>query len=212
VLSNRELEAFSYSVAHDLRAPLRGINGFSRGLLEDYSERLDEQGKADLRRIAAAAQRMGELIDALLTLSRVSRAQLALAPVDLSGVAEATVQQLRLSQPDRSVTFVNQERVVARGDPALVRAILENLLGNAWKFTAGRADARIAFEAEQQDGTWVYTVRDNGAGLTWPMRKSFSRRFSDFTALSSLPGLESVSRLYSESYTGTAVRSGPKVR
>jgi signal transduction histidine kinase len=165
VMSNRELEAFSYSVAHDLRAPLRGINGFSRALLEDSADKLDEQGKTDLRRIAAAAQRMGQLIDALLTLSRVSRAQVDREPLDLSRVAEGAVQQLRLIQPERTVTFINQERVMANGDPTLVRAIFENLLGNAWKFTAGRPDPRILFEAEQKDGTWVYTVRDNGAGF-----------------------------------------------
>jgi signal transduction histidine kinase len=165
VLSNRELEAFSYSVAHDLRAPLRGINGFSRALLEDSGDKLDERGKTHLQRIAAAAQRMGELIDALLTLSRVSRAQLDRVPLDLARLAEGALQQLRLIQPERSVTFVHPERVMANGDPALVRAIFENLLGNAWKFTAGRPDPRIAFEAEQKDGTWVYTVRDNGAGF-----------------------------------------------
>jgi light-regulated signal transduction histidine kinase (bacteriophytochrome) len=108
---------------------------------------------------------MGQLIDALLTLSRVSRAQVDREPLDLSRVAEGAVQQLRLIQPERTVTFINQERVMANGDPTLVRAIFENLLGNAWKFTAGRPDPRILFEAEQKDGTWVYTVRDNGAGF-----------------------------------------------
>ncbi len=164
-LSNRELEAFSYSVAHDLRAPLRGINGFSHALLEDCSDKLDGQDKQYLQRIAASAQRMGQLIDSLLTLSRVSRAQLDRQPVDLSDLMESVIEQLRLSQPERTVTLVNQQGVRARGDPTLVRAIFENLVGNAWKFTSGRPDPRIAFEATRKDGTWVYSIGDNGAGF-----------------------------------------------
>jgi signal transduction histidine kinase len=164
-LSNRELEAFSYSVAHDLRAPLRGINGFSRTLLEDFSDKLDEEAKDYLQRIAAAAQRMGQLIDALLTLSRVSRAELRREPIDLSRLADAVVLQLRASQPERTVDFVNQEGLVAYGDPILIRAVLENLLGNAWKFTGSRQDARITFAAEPKDGALVCSIRDNGAGF-----------------------------------------------
>src|SRR5258708_14387647 len=164
-LSNRELEAFSYSVAHDLRAPLRGINGFSRALLEDFSDKLDEEAKEYLLRIAAAALRIGQLIDALLTPSRLSRTELRREPVDLSRLADAVIHQLRISPPQRTVDFVNQEGLVAYGDPILVRAIFENLLGNAWKFTSGRQDARITFGAEPKDGIFVYCVRDNGAGF-----------------------------------------------
>jgi len=164
-LSNRELEAFSYSVAHDLRAPLRSMNGFSRALLEDFSDKLDEEAKEYLHRIAAAAQRMGQLIDALLALSRVSRAELRREPVDLSRLADAVMQQFRASQPERTVDFVNREGLMARGDPILIRAVFENLLGNAWKFTASRPDARIAFGVEPKEGAVVYSIRDNGAGF-----------------------------------------------
>jgi signal transduction histidine kinase len=166
--ANRELEAFSYSVAHDLRAPLRGINGFSRALLEDYKDKLDDVGQQYLDRIAGAAERMGQLIDALLALSRLSRADLTREPVNLSRVAAAIVEQLRSSQPERNVEFVNQAGVVAHGDPPLLRAVLENLLSNAWKFTSKRASARISFSAEPAErphGEPVYCVRDNGAGF-----------------------------------------------
>jgi light-regulated signal transduction histidine kinase (bacteriophytochrome) len=133
--------------------------------VEDFGEKLDQEAKEYLQRIAAAAQRMGELIDALLKLSRVSRAELRREPVDLSRLADAVIQQFRSSQPERTADFVNQEGLVARGDPILIRAVFENLLGNAWKFTAGRQDARIAFGAEPKDGTVVYIIRDNGAGF-----------------------------------------------
>jgi signal transduction histidine kinase len=164
-LSNRELEAFSYSVAHDLRAPLRGINGFSHALLEDHADALDAEGKDYLRRIAAAAGRMGELIDALLALSRVSRAELRREHVDVTKLADAVANQLRTTYPDRSVEFVNQDGLVAEADRVLVRAVLENLIGNAWKFTGKTGHARVAFGAEVEGGANVYYVRDNGAGF-----------------------------------------------
>jgi PAS domain S-box-containing protein len=163
--SNRELEAFSYSVAHDLRAPLRGINGFSSALLEDCADKLDEQGRDYLRRIGAGSERMGLLIDALLALSRVSRMELQRETVNLSRIAEAAIKQLRMSQPERVVEFVSQDDVLAEGDPALLRAVFDNLLGNAWKFTAGREVANIAFGTTEKDGAVVYYVKDNGAGF-----------------------------------------------
>jgi PAS domain S-box-containing protein len=163
--SNRELEAFSYSVAHDLRAPLRGINGFSSALLEDCADKLDEEGRDYLRRIGAGSERMGLLIDALLALSRVSRMELQRETVNLSRIAEAAIKQLRMSQPDRIVEFVSQEDVIAEGDPALLRAVFDNLLGNAWKFTGGREVAEIAFGTTEKDGAVVYYVKDNGAGF-----------------------------------------------
>jgi signal transduction histidine kinase len=164
-VSNHELEAFSYSVAHDLRAPLRGINGLSRALLEDASDRLDDDGKDYLQRIAAGSLRMGLLIDALLTLSRVSRVELQRETVNLTRLADGVMSSLRASQPERTVEFVNQENVVSHGDATLLRALLDNLLGNAWKFTGGRPDARITFGSERKDGAVVYTVSDNGAGF-----------------------------------------------
>ncbi len=164
---NRELEAFSYSVAHDLRAPLRGINGLSHALLEDHGSKLDEEAKNYLRRIATAAGRMGLLIDALLAFSRLSRTELKRESVDISGVADAVIEQLRSSQPERAVEFVNQPGLNAYGDPPLVRAVLENLLGNAWKFTSGSSAAQIVFGAKSEEGeaSPVYFVRDNGAGF-----------------------------------------------
>jgi light-regulated signal transduction histidine kinase (bacteriophytochrome) len=164
-LSNQELEAFSYSVAHDLRAPLRGINGLSKVLREDFGDRLGDEAKDYLERIASAAQRMGQLIDALLSLSRVTRAELHRESVDLTRLAEAIVHHLRQTQPDRVVDFVAEPGIVAHADPALLRAVLENLLGNAWKFTGNREHAQIAFGSELVDGARVYHVRDNGAGF-----------------------------------------------
>jgi len=163
--SNRELEAFSYSVAHDLRAPLRGINGFSSALLEDCADKLDDEGRDYLRRIGAGSERMGLLIDALLALSRVSRMELQRETVNLSRMADAAIRQLRMSQPDRIVEFVSQDDVIAEGDPALLRAVFDNLLGNAWKFTGGREVAKIAFGTTEKDGAVVYYVKDDGAGF-----------------------------------------------
>jgi signal transduction histidine kinase len=163
--SNRELEAFSYSVAHDLRAPLRAINGFSRALVEDLGEKVDGDSRELLNRIGAAAQRMGELIDALLAMSRVSRVELQRERVDLTRAAETAVRQLRAATPQRRVEFSNQPDVVAEGDPALLRAVLDNLLGNAWKFTSARPDGRISFGCSVQDGQRVFFVKDDGAGF-----------------------------------------------
>jgi signal transduction histidine kinase len=164
-LSNRELEAFSYSVAHDLRAPLRAINGFSSALLEDCGDKVDAAGKGHLDRIRAATERMGQLIDALLALSRLTRVELRREEVNLSRMADAVVKQLRAMHPDRAVDFVNDDEIVAHGDAPLLRALLENLLGNAWKFTATQGSARVCFGAETAGDTRVYFVRDNGAGF-----------------------------------------------
>jgi signal transduction histidine kinase len=165
VLANRELESFSYSVAHDLRTPLRGINGFSHALREDYGDVLDERAKGYLARIAGASERMGELIDALLALSRVSRADLRREPVDLAQIADAVITQLRLGQPERVVALTRPDAATVEGDPALLRALLENLLGNAWKFTGEREKATIVFGTTSEPGRSVYFVRDNGAGF-----------------------------------------------
>jgi PAS domain S-box-containing protein len=165
VLSNQELESFSYAVAHDLRAPLRGINGLSRALVEDNADKLDDEARDYLNRIAAAADRMGQLIDALLSLSRITRAEIRRERVDLTKLADAVMRQVRAVEPDRVVEFVNQSEVVAYGDPPLLRAIFENMLANAWKFTNARANARIAFGCRHDDGEPVYFIQDNGAGF-----------------------------------------------
>jgi PAS domain S-box-containing protein len=162
---NHELETFSYSVSHDLRAPLRSIDGFSQILLEDYEDRLDAEGQDALRRVRAATTRMGELIDALLELSRVGRTDLRAERMDLSALAHAIVMDLRRAQPDRDAEFVIAAGLEARGDRPLLRAALGNLLDNAWKYTQSRARARIEVGCLDRDGETVYFVRDNGVGF-----------------------------------------------
>ncbi|HEX2180736.1 MAG TPA: CHASE domain-containing protein, partial [Rubrobacteraceae bacterium] len=164
--ANRELEAFSYSVSHDLRAPLRTIDGFSRILLEDYADRLDEEGEDYLGRVRAASRHMDTLIEDLLDLSRVSRGPLRREVIDLSAMARGIVRKLKGAQPERRVRFVAEEGVVAFGDANLLAVALGNLLGNAFKFTQKEAEATIEFGAVTQDGGDVaYYVRDDGAGF-----------------------------------------------
>jgi light-regulated signal transduction histidine kinase (bacteriophytochrome)/HAMP domain-containing protein len=163
--ANKELEAFSYSVSHDLRAPLRSIDGFSQALLEDYTDRLDRQGKDYLTRVRGASQRMAQLIDDLLMLSRVARSEMRRARVDLSAMAQTIAAELQQIQPARLVTFVIAEGLVVEGDARLLRVVLENLLGNAWKFTGKHTCARIEFGVTEQDGRRAFYVRDDGAGF-----------------------------------------------
>ena len=164
-LTNQELETFSYSVSHDLRAPVRSIDGFSAILEQDYGDRLDDRGRDCLARVRAAAQRMYTLIDALLLLSRVTREEMRRDVVDLSAVARSVATELHRTQPDRHVEFIIPPGVIAIGDGSLIRVIFENLLGNAWKFTSRQPTPRIEFGATSQDGIAVYAVRDNGAGF-----------------------------------------------
>jgi len=162
---NRELEAFSYSVSHDLRAPLRAIDGFSQALLEDYADKVDETGRDYLGRVRTATQRMGELIDDLLKLARVTRAEMAAADVDLSALARTVADELAAREPGRDVEVAIEPGLTVHGDPRLLRIVLENLLGNAWKFTGGRSKARIAFGRRGSGEDAVLFVRDNGAGF-----------------------------------------------
>ena len=162
---NQELEAFSYSVSHDLRAPLRAIDGFSRILLRENAAQLDAPGQDRLTRVRLAAQKMGTLIDTLLKLSRVTRAELQIQAVDLSALASEIIEELRKQEPDHPVEFSAPEGMTAHCDPRFARIALDNLLRNAWKFSARRADARIEFVSGGQRGETVYTVRDNGAGF-----------------------------------------------
>lgn len=164
--ANGELEAFSYSVAHDLRAPLRAINGFSTSLLEDWGGRLDEHAQKDLNRIIGAADRMAELIDALLALARLSRTEPRRDDVNLSLMAEKVAAQLQAAEPARKgVEWSIADDLIDRGDSKLLQAVLENLLGNAWKFTSKRSPARIEFAQVERAGLKTYFVRDNGAGF-----------------------------------------------
>ncbi|MGE5299598.1 MAG: sensor histidine kinase, partial [Acidobacteriota bacterium] len=148
-----------------LRTPLRSIDGFSLALLEDYTDRLDANGRDYLERVRAATQRMGLLIDDILKLSRVTRAEMKREPVDLSGIARDILRRLAEAYPERSVTVKVQESVLANGDGRLLAVVLENLLGNAWKFTERSGDARVEFGLLQRDGGRVYFVRDNGEGF-----------------------------------------------
>jgi signal transduction histidine kinase len=163
--ANRELESFSYSVSHDLRAPLRHIEGFGRALLEDCGERLDPDGKIYLQRILGATRRMGQLIDDMLKLASVTSCELARQPVNLSRLAQTIALELKQLQPERSAHFNIAEGVTANGDARLLRVVLANLLGNAWKYTGKREEAVIEFDAAWIDGEPTYFVRDNGAGF-----------------------------------------------
>lgn len=185
---NKELEAFSYSVSHDLRAPLRGIDGFSQALLEDYGDKIDAVGQDYLRRVRAASQRMAQLIDDLLKLSRATRGEMRVEPVDLSAMARDVAGELRQSQPERAVEFAIADGVRAEGDPRLLRVVLENLLGNAWKFTSKRERARIEFGQMQQDGETVYYIRDNGAGFDMAFAAQLFRPFQRLHGPTEFPG------------------------
>jgi light-regulated signal transduction histidine kinase (bacteriophytochrome) len=163
--SNKELEAFSYSVSHDLRAPLRGIDGYSRLLLDDYGDALNSEGKYYLQNVRLAAQKMGQLIDDLLVLSRVTRAEMHREVVDLSELARESIEALREQEPERQVQISIQPLLQAQGDANLLRVMLRNLLSNAWKFTAKKDQASIEIGMQKQDSQSVYFIRDNGAGF-----------------------------------------------
>jgi PAS domain S-box-containing protein len=163
--ANRELEAFSYSVAHDLRAPLRGIDGFSKLLIDDYADRLDAEGLHYLARVRESAQNMAHLIEDLLNLARVSKLDLRNEQVNLTSLAQGITKRLKGTQPDRHVDVALEAEITAIGDGRLLAIVLENLLANAWKFTRNRPDARIEFGSSQAGGERAFFVRDNGAGF-----------------------------------------------
>lgn len=163
--ANSELEAFSYSVSHDLRAPLRHIEGFSRTLMEDFGETLDQDGVNCLRRICAATGRMGELINDMMKLSNVSRGEIGRQTVDMSGMARAIALELSHRAPEREATFEVADGVTTEGDPRLLKILLENLLANAWKYTGKKKGAVIEFFRRECEGKAEYVVRDNGAGF-----------------------------------------------
>ena len=163
--ANTELDAFAYSVSHDLRAPLRSIDGFSQVLLEDYSAQLDDAGRDSLQRVRAASQRMATLIDDLLKLARFTRSEMRTEAVDLTKIAQDIVADLQRSTPERQVEFAIAPGLEARGDARLLRVALENLLRNSWKYTAKQPRPRIEFESVKENGERVFRVRDNGAGF-----------------------------------------------
>lgn len=195
---NRELEAFSYSVSHDLRAPLRAIDGFSQAVLEDYADRLDDQGKDYLNRVRAATQRMGHLIDDMLTLSRVTRVEMQRGTVDLSALAADVFAELQKSEPERKVDWRIEPGLIAEGDAQLLRVALVNLLGNAWKFTGKTANAKIEFGAMRDaaipntqgapDSAPSFFVRDNGAGFDMTYAGKLFGAFQRLHLTSEFPG------------------------
>ena len=163
--SNKELNAFAYSVSHDLRAPLRAIDGFSAVLLQDHGEKLNEEGKDMLRRVRKASDRLAALIDAMLTLSRLTRREMRVERVNLGAVARSVADALRAAEPERQASILLPAKLEARGDRELLRVVLENLLGNAWKFSSEQPQAQIEFGVTQVDGERAYFVRDDGAGF-----------------------------------------------
>ncbi|MCE7894030.1 MAG: PAS domain-containing sensor histidine kinase [Sorangiineae bacterium PRO1] len=187
--ANRELEAFSYSVSHDLRSPLRAIDGFGLALVEDYGDRLDDEGRDYVRRMRAATQRMGQLIDDLLQLARVSRAELRPERVDLAVLARTVVEELQSAHPERRVEARLTDPLEVNADPRLMRAVLENLLGNAWKFTAKRQDARVELgRSTEADGSAVIFVRDNGAGFDPKFADKLFGAFQRLHSANEFPG------------------------
>lgn len=162
---NQELEAFSYSAAHDLRAPLRAIDGFSQALLEDCAAELSAEGQRYVGHVRSSVQLMAQLIDDLLELSRVTRSELRRERVDLTALARTTIDALRHSEPGRAVEVIIRDGIVAEGDRKFLSVVLGNLLRNAWKFTGKRTTARIEFGCHEEGGRRVYFVRDDGAGF-----------------------------------------------
>lgn len=186
--ANKELEAFSYSVSHDLRAPLRTIDGFSKALLEDYAEVLDENGQRYLEWVRTGSQRMGRLIDDMLALSRVTRSEMRRERVDLSAIAREVGAELQRVQPESRIELAVAPGVTAEGDSHLLRLVMQNLLGNAWKFTSKREAARVEFGVTDQEGNRVYFVRDNGVGFDMAYADKLFRAFQRLHSEEDFPG------------------------
>ncbi len=188
--ANKELEAFSYSVSHDLRAPLRAIDGFSQALIEDYFDRLDKQGRYYLERVRAGTQRMAELIDDMLQLSRLTRTEMHFETVDITMLAESVIADLRRAEPQRQVKVCIQPLMSVKGDPDLLRIALVNLLANAWKFTGRQAAARIELGNRDNDDNdcRVFFVHDNGVGFDMAYVNKLFGAFQRLHSTSEFPG------------------------
>lgn len=187
--ANHELEAFAYAVSHDLRAPLRAMHGFSRALVEDYGERFQDEAGQYLEQIQKGAQHMSELIDGLLVLSRVTRGELRREPVDLSEYAREILEDLVRKEPDRKVAWEVEPGLTARGDPRMLEVVLRNLLANAMKYTARKAEARIRFGTELNDGERCFCVNDNGAGFDMAHAEKLFQPFQRLHRADEFPGL-----------------------
>jgi light-regulated signal transduction histidine kinase (bacteriophytochrome) len=182
--ANQELEAFTYSVSHDLRAPLRSMDGFSRVLLEDSSEKLDEHSKDYLRRVMRASQHMNHLIDDLLKLSRLTRSEMHFEKVDLSLLVKSIIKEFQQTNPDRQVEWIRAWNIYVQGDKSLLRIMLRNLIDNAWKYTAKTKRARIEFGVKQNRGRRVFFIKDNGIGFDMKyvdkLFEAFQRQQTEF--------------------------------
>lgn len=186
--ANRELEAFAYSVSHDLRAPLRSIAGFSHVVYEDSFHALDDEAKDALKRIMSATERMSQLIDDLLDLSRITRADMRRGPLDLSLIVRRVAAGIRNHQPERDVEFVIEDGLAAQGDDRLLNIVFENLVGNAWKFTSKCRTARIEFGAAKRDGCTAYFIRDNGIGFDMAYAGKLFQPFQRLHSVNDFPG------------------------
>lgn len=197
--TNRELDTLFYSVAHDLRAPLCGIAGWSRALLDDYGSQLDEQAQTFINRVHSETQRMEQRIDAILYLSRLTRCEMRVEQTDLSAIAQTVAARVRERTPERSVEVTIQPGLSARGDPRLMETVLANLLGNAFKFTGKTPQARIGFGQTETQGHRAFFVRDNGAGFDMAYAKklfgAFQRMHKDSDFAGTGIGLAAVQRL-----------------
>lgn len=187
--NNKELEAFSYSVAHDLRSPLRSIDGFSQALFEDYEDKFDAAGKNYITRIRAATQRMALLIDELLKLARISRSEMHFETLDLSAMARSIVAGLEEAEPQRPFQCIIPDGIMVQGDARSLRSALENLLANAWKFTAKKDRALIEVGMSRENGRAVYFVRDNGAGFDMTYASKLFGVFQRLHSDAEFPGI-----------------------
>jgi hypothetical protein len=185
---NKELESFSYSVSHDLRAPLRRIDGFSQALLEDYSDKMDEQGLYYLNRMRIASQRMAQLIDDLLELSRLSRTTIKIEDVNLSSMAKNIANELKTNHPQRDVNFIIGDNIMVKGDPRLFQILMENLLDNAWKFTSNKRESIINFGFQDDNGRLTYFVKDNGCGFNMEESEKIFKPFKRLNSENKFPG------------------------
>ncbi len=186
--ANHELEAFSYSVAHDLRAPLRAMNGFAHLLPDSYGEKLDATGQDWLREVAANATKMAALIDALLSLARLTRSEPRRESIDLSAVVRVTAKEFSAAEPERRVEIIVEDDLAVELDPALARALVENLFGNAWKFTRKVPAPRIEFGATETSGARAFFVRDNGAGFDMAYADKLFGAFQRLHTTDEFPG------------------------
>lgn len=186
--ANRELEMFSYSISHDLRAPLRHIDGFSQALSDEYSPKLNSTGREYLERIRRSSRRMLDMIEAILELSRYARVKINKEAVDLTAMAKEIASALARSQPEREVSFKIAEELSARGDAGLLKVVLEHLFSNAWKFTEPRKEAVIEFDAVQWDERLAFAVRDNGVGFDMTYADKLFTPFQRLHSLDEFPG------------------------